>query len=141
MEERVQDVLPGGMAGDVPVPPHEVVAQGCGDGKVNTTDCYNVVWCVARTTGEKQDQAEGQRQVPVGPAAGVDQVSGQVPAEGVTGMQITSGMKENLMSCFSLKRRMFCEDFEKNIYEEKCENFDWKEIDDIFCEVNEKTVD
>ena len=44
VEERVQDVLPGGMAGDVPAPPHEVVAQGCGDGKVNTTDCYNVVW-------------------------------------------------------------------------------------------------
>ena len=119
VEESVQDVLPGGMAGDVPALPHEVAEHGMV--KVNTTDCYNVVWddhlekyvrCVARATGEKQDQAEGQRQVPVGPAAGVDQVSGQVPAEGVTGMQISSGMKENLMSCFSLRRRMFCEDFE-----------------------------
>ena len=44
-------------------------------------------------------------------------------------------MKAELKSCFKLKKKVSCKDFEKTIYEVKCQSLDWKNIDAVYCEL------
>ena len=55
-------------------------------------------------------QVEGQHGLPDGGAAGVDQGGDQVLAEGVTGKR---DMEADLRSCFELKKKVVCKDFQK----------------------------
>ena len=83
-------------------------------------------------------QVEGQHGLPGGGAAGEDQGGDQVLAEDVTGKR---DMETDLRSCFELKKKVVCKDFEKTIYEVKSESFDWKVIDHIYCELKKRNDD
>ena len=144
------------MAGGIPAPPDEVGEHA--HNKVNSIS-YDVVWdevgkkyvgCGDRVTvvedlggqhgvavaAGEHEQEEGQHGLPDGGAADVGRVVDQVLAEGVTGTR--SVMKAELRSCFEFKKKVVCTDFERNIYEVKSENFDWK-VDEV-CE-RKKTYD
>ena len=121
VEERVEDSFPGGMAGDVPAPLDEVDVNAH---KEVNSGRYDVVWnaiekkyvcCGDRVT--VVEDLGGQHGLPGEGAAGVNQVGDQVLPEGVTGTR--SVMKADLRSCFEVKRKIVCKDFEKTIYEVK----------------------
>ena len=144
VEERNEDSFPGGMAGGVPAPLDEVDVNAH---KEVNSGRYDVVWdAVGRKyvcCGDRVTVVEdlgGQHGLPGEGAAGVNQVGDQVLPEGVTGTR--SVMKAELRSCFEVKRKIVCKDFEKTIYEVKSESFDWKDVDEV-CELkkiyNDKT--
>lgn len=130
VEKRTDDSFPGGMTGCVPAPPDEVGEHA--HNKVNFSR-YDVVWddvekkyvgCGSKVTvvdhlggqhevavaADEHDQEEGQHGLPGGGAADVVQVGNQALAEGVTGTR--SVMKAELRSCFELKNKVVCTDFE-----------------------------